>query len=344
MHETRLIAPRGCALTTPVTKRQGAALAMNRARLEASLGIARCAVLVVAIPLVGCFHGSSSEAPKDGGAGSDGEALAPDGTIAAIGDARSPDSSHAGDAANVGPDAGAEASRICTASTCTSVEVIFQGWIVDPDGGPEAVPIAVDDGTPDGGVNGTVVKATSADGGGPGDQNLLVGDFVTTGDAGALELPLEYVNDNNECGFPVFASRTNAYYLAPMKGLPVEPSWYAPACGCGGQCGAPCVDSGSAGACDYQSESYSQTCPNFGYNCVVTPLRIEAIQFIATTPDATCKVCLYDSTTPSTSTILKCVSPGATLSRTDLYGSGVDASASNPVLLRLDDGSNCASY
>jgi len=307
------------------------------------LGIVRCAVLGAAVTLIGCFNGSSG-APKDAGVGSDSEILSPDATTTVAADAASPDSSRTGDSSNGGPDTGVEAGRICTVSTCTSVEVIFQGWIVDSDGGPAAVSIAVDDGTPDGGVNGTVIKVTSADGGSPGNQNLLVGDFVTTGDAGALEVPLEYANDNNECGFPLFAWRTNAYYLAPMRGLPVDPTWYQPQCGCGGQCGGPCVDGGSVGACDYQSESYSQTCPNFGYNCVITPVKIEAIQFISTTADPTCKVCLYDSTMPSDSAILKCVSPGTTLSGTSLYGGDADASASKPILLRLDDGSDCASY
>jgi hypothetical protein len=47
---------------------------------------------------------------------------------------------------------------------------------------------------------------------------------------------------------------------------------------------------------------------------------------------------------PSDSAILKCVSPGTTLSGTSLYGGDADASASKPILLRLDDGSDCASY
>jgi hypothetical protein len=222
--------------------------------------------------------------------------------------------------------------------------VIFGGWIAGADGGPELVQVAVDQGTLDGGANGTVVQTTSATDPALGHENLLVGDFVTTGDGGTLASPLAYANDNNGCDVPDFAGRTNAYYLAPMQGLPVDPSWFSPQCGCGGNCGGACLESGTGGACDYESALYSQTCPNFGYNCVVTPRKIESIQVIATSADATCKVCFYDATSPSASTSLRCVSPGTTLSGTELYGAGVDASASYPRLLRLDDGSSCASY
>jgi len=38
------------------------------------------------------------------------------------------------------------------------------------------------------------------------------------------------------------------------------------------------VDGGAGGSCDFESEFYSQTCPNFGGNCVITPRRIEAIE------------------------------------------------------------------
>jgi hypothetical protein len=47
-----------------------------------------------------------------------------------------------------------------------------------------------------------------------------------------------------------------------------------------------------------------------------------------------CKVCFYSSTSsPSTSTVLGCVSPGTAI-----------PTAGAPVLLRLDDGTSCASY
>jgi hypothetical protein len=308
----------------------------------------RFGLLCVCGTALGCFSSSSSSSGRrDAALGNDGETAVPDASVGApIPDSSltgtAPDSGLTSDASDAGAMANVDASRTCSASTCSSVKVIFEGWIAGGDGGPEAVQIAVDQGTPDGGVNGTVVKTASVGAPSPANENLLVGDFVTTGDAGTLLSPLEYAN--NACDVPDFAGRTNAYYLAPMQGLPVDPSWYKPQCGCGGTCGPPCIDGGSGGACDFQSEFYSQTCPNFGGNCVVTPLKIESIQVIATVADTTCKVCLYDSTAPSASTILKCVSPGAVLSGTDLYGTGADASASEPLLLRLDDGSGCASY
>jgi hypothetical protein len=217
---------------------------------------------------------------------------------------------------------------VCAPSTCGSVKVVFNGWLPGTDGGIENVPLAVDKATPDGGVNGTVVVTANANNPALGHENLLVGDFVTTGDAGVPSTPLEYANDNNACDIPLFDGRTNTYYLAPMQGLPVDPTWYAPVCGCGG-CAA-CVD---GGACDYEGVSYSQTCPNFGSNCVTTPRKIESIDVIANGADPTCKVCFYSSTTPSTATLISCASPGTSLPATTA-----------PLLLRLDDGTSCANY
>jgi hypothetical protein len=306
-------------------------------------------VLVGGSMLAGCF-GSSSSPITTPGTASDADAdgaldsstgASPDATI---GDAGSSDATGDGGGSATSDSSSDGPRGPCPVSTCAGVEVIFGGWIAGADGGPELVQVAVDQGTLDGGANGTVVQTTSATDPALGHENLLVGDFVTTGDGGTLASPLAYANDNNGCDVPDFAGRTNAYYLAPMQGLPVDPSWFSPQCGCGGNCGGACLESGTGGACDYESALYSQTCPNFGYNCVVTPRKIESIQVIATSADATCKVCFYDATSPSASTSLRCVSPGTTLSGTELYGAGVDASASYPRLLRLDDGSSCASY
>jgi hypothetical protein len=312
--------------------------------------------LLVALPfaLVGCFgdEAAPNEMP-DGALSADaegsldasidaGDATILDATLHDSGEGQG-DAAADGGRADAAVDASFDAPR-CTVSTCTSAEVVFHSWIAGDDGGPEWVEVAVDQGTPDGGPNGTVIKTASATDPALGHQTLLVGNFVTTDDAGTLASPLEYASDNNACDLPFFAQRMNAYYLAPAQGLPIDPSWFSPQCGCGGGCGGPCLEGGTGGACDYESLSYSQTCPNFGSNCVVTPRKIESIQVIATSADATCEVCLYNAPTPSDSGLLRCIAPGATLSRTDLYGTGGDASTSTPRLLLLDDGSHCASY
>jgi hypothetical protein len=288
---------------------------------------------------IGCFGSSSPPPAPDASLSGDAEG-------ALDGAGNSPIDATGGDGSQRSSDGGetnhpADAQATCVPSTCPSVKVVFVGWIAGADGGPESVQLAVDDGTPDGGPNGTVFKTIAlADGGA---VNRLVGDFVTTDDAGTPASPLAYANDNNACDVPDFGGRANAYYLAPMQGLPVDPTWLAPQCGCGGSCGAPCpADGGAVGACDYESEYYSQTCPNFGGNCVVTPRKIEAIDVVATNADTTCEVCLYRSTTPSASTIVRCVSPGNALSGADLAALSGDGGTG--ALLRLDDGTSCASY
>jgi hypothetical protein len=285
---------------------------------------------------VGCFGSSSSKGGTDASFGGDdgvGEASVPDTGR----DATTSTDGGGTDGGGSQPEAGCDVK-----STCESVEIKFIGWIQGTDGGPQNVEMAVDDGTPDGGPNGTVVLATSVSDAGLPSTNLLVGDFVTTADGGIAPGPL-YANDNNACDVPDFGGRANAYYLLSMQGLPVSTSWQT-TCGCGGGCGGagPCNDAGTGGLCDYESNFYSQTCPNFGGNCVVTPARIEQIDVIATSSDSTCKVCVYDSTTPSASSVIKCLSPGASIDRSAFVGA--DGGITYPALVRLDDGTSCASY
>lgn len=309
----------------------------------------RSLLIALAATCLGCFGSSSSPVAPDASlesaddAGIDGASA--DALDAASGDATlGTGAPEGGGEGGDGGHASADGGVICVPSTCSSVKVVFVGWIAGADGGPESVELAVDDGTPDGGANGTVLRtATPADG---GNANQLVGDFITTDDAGTLASPLAYANDNNYCNVPDFAGRTNEYLLASMQGLPVDPTWLAPQCGCGGSCGAACpLDGGPVGACDYDSEFYSQSCPNFGGNCVITPRRIEAIDIVPTTGDPTCKVCLYRSGAPSAATIVHCVSPGTEVSGADLAAlSGYAADAGAGALLRLDDGTSCAAY
>jgi len=289
----------------------------------------------------GCF-GSSSNKSSGGGDGGilDGTTI-DEGVDVGVHDSGQDSTSSDGAADGAATDgSGAEAG--CVKSTCQSVEVKFIGWIgVDGDGGPLTAELAVDDGTPDGGPNGTVVLSTIWPDAGTPSTNLLVGDFVTIVDGGIVPGPL-YTNDNNACDVPDFGGRANAYYLLSMQGLPVSPSWQA-LCGCGGNCGGACDDAGAAYLCDYENGFYSQSCPNFGYNCVVTPERIEQIEVIATSSDTTCKVCIYDSTTPSASSVIgKCLSPGTSMSKSAFIGA--DGGVTYPALVRLDDGTSCASY
>jgi hypothetical protein len=220
------------------------------------------------------------------------------------------------------------------------VEVVFSGWITGADGGNQAVQLAVDEATADGGANAMIRRTTSTSDPALGKENLLVGDFVTVDDAGTVpESPL-YANDNNGCDVPDFAGRSNAYFLAPMQGLPIDPTWLGSVCGCGGPCGGYCLDGGASGVCDHVSTYYSQSCPNFGGNCVDTPKKIESIQVVATGSDATCEVCFYDDRGLTTPSVLRCVAPGTTLSLAELEGDGGQPLGT----LRLDDGTNCASY
>ena len=220
-------------------------------------------------PDAGGFEGGESDAP----AGFDSTTDSPVGTDAggndADGDAPVLPDATGGDGSGGGGDAAAEGGGPCPHSTCTGVEVKFIGWITAADGGVVPVEIAVDDATPDGGPNGTIFLTTSATDPAIGNRNALVADFVTGPDGGVQYPPL-YSNDNNACSVPDFAGRTNAYYLVSMQGLPVSPSWQN-ACGCGGNCGGACNDAGQGYLCDYENGFYSQSCPNFGFNCVITP-------------------------------------------------------------------------
>jgi hypothetical protein len=302
----------------------------------------RSLALAALLSAAGCFDSSSTAMP----AGPTPDATANDGDLdaSANGSRDAASGEDAGRDANDLGDARGDAHVVCPVSTCAGVEVVFDGWLPDPDGGVDLAALSVDLGAPDGGVNGTVVKTASTTDPRLGHENLLVGDFVTTGDAGALVSPLEYANDNNYCQLPVYATRTNDYYLAPMQGLPIDPTWFTPSCGCGGQCGGACLDGGTGGACDYEDVSYSINCPNFGNACILTPRKIESLQVISTSPDATCKVCLYASTSPDASNLIRCVSPGVTLSYAELTGVSADGGAAYPLLVRLDDGSSCSGY
>ncbi len=290
-------------------------------------------------PDAGGFDGGENDAPAgfdsttDSPLGTDAGANDAGGDAPVLPDATGGDGSGGGDAA--------EGGGPCPHSTCTGVEVKFMGWITAADGGVVPVEIAVDDATPDGGPNGTLFLTTSATDPAIGNRNALVADFVTGPDGGVQYPPL-YGNDNNACTVPDFAGRTNAYYLVSMQGLPVSPSWQN-ACGCGGNCGAACNDAGQGYLCDYENGFYSQSCPNFGFNCVITPERIEEIQIWPTQgSDATCKVCIYSSTNPSAATAIKCLSPNTTLTKEQLVGA--DGGSVFAALVRLDDGSGCASY
>jgi hypothetical protein len=226
--------------------------------------------------------------------------------------------------------------RVCATSTCSSVKVIFHGWVGGADGGPQDAPLAVDTG---------VMAKRSASTSDPsiGQENVLVGNFITGADGG-LQSPVLYATDNNACGLANYGSRTNTYYLAQMKGLSLDPSWYQPQCTCGGQCGGPpCGDSGPP-TCDFENQLTSISCPNFGNTCLMTPRKIQSIETVATSGDLSCKICLYSGPTPSAATLLKCISPNTTLTSTDLYAPGDAGPAGYPVLLRLDDGSSCGSY
>ena len=321
---------------------------MNR-RIRVATAIGAAAAVLVC----GCFGSSNNGSAPDGGgldAGGSETSVTVDGASdSTVGADATGSNDGGGDAAVIdatadgsssgGGDARAEAAA-CGHSTCTGVEVKFIGWITGADGGIEPVEIAVDDATPDGGANGTIYLTTSATDPGIGNRNALVADFVTGSDGGVQYPPL-YASDNNACSVPNFGGRTNAYYLVPMQGLPVSPSWQN-VCGCGGNCGGACDDAGQGYLCDFENGFYSQSCPNFGFNCVITPERIEAIQVLpAQGSDATCKVCVYSSTSPSAATAIKCLSTGATLTKPQLVGG--DGGAVFPALLRLDDGSSCAS-
>jgi hypothetical protein len=170
--------------------------------------------------------------------------------------------------------------RVCPASTCQSVRVIFRGAVASKGD----VALAVD--------NGSVHRtATDSD---PmiGQKNVLYGNFTPDGK--------QYTSDNTACGLPDFGARTNVYYLAPLDGLPVASTWYA-------------------SPDPFKEERYCQSCPNYGCdNFISTPKRIEKIEILATSGDLTCKVCLYRSAPASADSLIRCVPPNTTLSGPDL--------------------------
>jgi hypothetical protein len=92
---------------------------------------------------------------------------------------------------------------------------------------------------------------------------------------------------------------------------------------------------------DFTSGFYSQSCPNFGFNCVETPQRIEQIAAIATNADPTCEVCIYSSPSPTPGNLVRCIAAGKSASSADFVA---DGGAAFPALVRLDDGTNCAAY
>jgi hypothetical protein len=271
--------------------------------------------------------GSSQDAAADVRAdGSVGDA-----TIDTGGDSASSEASPGTD----GSDGASEAG--CPKSTCASIGVKFIGWVPGTDGGNAACEIRVDDVAPDGG---SVYVTTSANDPAAAGRNALVGNFVTGADGGLVS-PLQYANDNNACDVPDFIGRRNAYYLSLGQPLFIQPLYGKP-CSCGGgNCPNACDDAGTGGLCDFTNGFYSQSCPNFGFNCVETPQRIEQIAAIATNADPTCEVCIYSSPSPTPGNLVRCIAAGKSASKADFVS---DGGAAFPALVRLDDGTNCAAY
>ena len=310
-----------------------------------------------ACALLGCFgddngNGNDAAAPEAGGlldatadtatdvsppdATGDARADAPagDATVDAGADAPSGDASPSAEAGDGAAEAG------CPKSTCTAIEVKFVGWVPGADGGLSTCEIRVDDATPDGGT--VYVTATASDPAAAG-RNTLVGNFVTGADGG-LASPLQYANDNNACDVPDFIGRRNAYYLSAGQPLYIQPSYGKP-CSCGGgNCPNACDDAGTGGVCDFTNGFYSQSCPNFGFNCVSTPQRIEQIEAIAANADPTCELCIYESepTDAGPPQIVKCIAAGKSVSKADLVADG--GTTAFPALVQLDDGTHCAAY
>ena len=172
------------------------------------------------------------------------------------------------------------ACRMCPASTCRSVKVIFHGAV---EGHPD-IQLAVDDGK---------VYKTSADTDPMiGMKNTLFGNFTDD--------RKQYTTDNVACTLPDFARRTNVYYLAPVDSLNVASRWYT-------------------SPDDFKIEVYGQSCPNYGTNDISTPKRIDKIEILAASGDLTCKVCWYkEGAPPSDQTLVRCVPPNTTLSGPDL--------------------------
>jgi hypothetical protein len=186
-----------------------------------------------------------------------------------------------------GCDPGTGACRVCPASTCRSVRVVFHGAVdTKPD-----VQLAVDDGK---------LARTSSDMD-PliGMQTLLFGNFTDD--------KKQYTTDNTACGLPNFAARTNVYYLGPSGPLNLVASWFG-------------------NADDFATQNYCQSCPNFGCdNPISTPKRIDKIELLADSGDLTCKVCLYRAGGPSAATLIRCLSPNTSVTGADLAAANAPA-------------------
>jgi len=175
-----------------------------------------------------------------------------------------------------GCDTATGACRVCAASTCKTMKVIFHGAV---DSNPD-VQLAVDEGS-------KVYRTASDTDPMIGQKNVLYGNFT--------EDRKQYTTDNTACGLPDHAKRTNQYYLAPVDTLTVATSWY-----------------GSAE--DFATMKVCQSCPNYGCeNYISTPKRIDKIETLAATGDLSCKVCLYSGSPPSEATLIRCLGPNTTL-------------------------------
>lgn len=199
-----------------------------------------------------------------------------------------------------GCDPGTGACRVCPASTCKSMRVIFHGAVnMQPD-----VQLAIDDGK--------VARTSNEMDPMIGQQTLLFGNFTDD--------HKQWTTDNTACGLPNYAARTNVYYLAQKAAVAVASSWYGD-------------------AADYADQMYCQSCPNFGCdNSISTPKRIDKIEVLANSGDASCKVCLYRGDSPASATLVRCLGPN-----TSVTGADLDP-AKAPSLIQLDDGQQCASY
>jgi hypothetical protein len=199
-----------------------------------------------------------------------------------------------------GCDQMAGACRVCPTATCRSVRVVFHGAVSNQ----ADVQLAVDDGK--------VIRTASDTDPLIGQQTLLFGNFTDD--------KKQYTSDNTACSLPSYGPRTNVYYLAPTGPLAVASSWYG-------------------GADDFKDQQYCQSCPNFGCdNLISTPKRIDKIEVLANSGDATCRVCLYRAGGPSAATLIRCLPPNTSLS-----GMELDPMVA-PALLDLDNGQRCGSY
>jgi hypothetical protein len=179
-----------------------------------------------------------------------------------------------------GCDATTGRCRVCPASTCRSVRVIFHGAIASQ----TDVQLAVDDGK--------IVRTASDTDALIGEKNVLYGNFTSD--------KKQYASDNTACSLPNYGMRTNVYYLAQGDGLAVANQWYS-------------------SEADFKDQQYCQSCPNFGCdNFISTPKKIDKIEILANSGDLTCKVCLYRAGTPSDAELIRCVSPNTSLAGAEL--------------------------